>query len=109
VTSHDPRADPAFPPGRSQSARTEPGTAAQNHLPDAAFGPTRPAQRGPAVATPASIQAARRRPLTWKTVLTRAAAGVAIYLVLPCCNRYHNGRLSPCHWAFAPGPHNTTH
>lgn len=37
--------------------------------------------------TPASIQAARRRPLTWKTVLTRtvavAAAGVAIYLVLP--------------------------
>ena len=87
MTSHDPRADPAFPPGRSQSARTEPGTAAQNHLHDAASGPARPAQHGPAVATPASIQAARRRPLTWKTVLTRAvavaAAGVAIYLVLP--------------------------
>src|SRR5260370_24711735 len=87
VTSDDPHADRALPPGGSQPPGTESGAAAHKYLQDAAVGQARPGPHARAAARPASIQPARSPPLTWKTVVTRAmavaAAGVAIYLVLP--------------------------
>ena len=90
VTSHDPHPDRARPPGESQPASTEPAAQARTKRKDPTAGEPRPAQHTPA-AGDASDQSARSRPLTRKTIVTRAvalaAAGLAIYLVLPSLTR----------------------
>ena len=90
MTSHDPHPDRARPPGESQPASTGPGAQARTKREDATAGEPRPAQHWPA-AGDASDQPARSWPLTRKTIVTRAvalaAAGLAIYLVLPSLTR----------------------
>ena len=90
MTSHDPHPDRARPPGESQPASTKPGVQAHTKRKDATAGEPRPAQHPPA-AGDASDQSARSWPLTRKTIVTRAvalaAAGLAIYLVLPSLTR----------------------
>ena len=90
MTSHDPHPDRARPPGESQPASTEPAAQARTKRKDATAGEPRPAQHTPA-AGDASDQSARSWPLTRKTIVTRAvalaAAGLAIYLVLPSLTR----------------------
>src|SRR5260370_13658152 len=65
----------------------EPEAKAGGHHGNADNGSAGAGQRSAVVAKAAAIQAAQSRPLSWKTVLKRgaglAAAGLAIYLVLP--------------------------
>ena len=74
-----------MPPGGSKPVEPEPRAA--DHLQNAEGGQAGAGRRAPAAAKAASLTAARSHPLTWRTVLNRAvvvaAAGVAIYLVLP--------------------------
>lgn len=75
-----------MPPGGSHPAEPEPGAAAE-HPQNAGGGQAGAAQRSAAATKAASLDAARSHPLTRSTILKRAlvvaAAGVAIYLVLP--------------------------
>ena len=75
-----------MPPGGSKPVSPEPGAAAE-HLKNASGGRPGAGRRIPALTDAAAIDAARSHPLTWRTVVKRAlviaAAGVAIYLVLP--------------------------
>jgi uncharacterized protein (TIRG00374 family) len=65
----------------------EPEAKVGGHQGNADNGPASAGQRSAVVAKAAAIQAAQSHPLSWKTVLKRgaglAAAGLAIYLVLP--------------------------
>ena len=65
----------------------EPEAKAGGHQGNADNGSASAGQRSAVAAKAAAIQAAQSRPLSWKTVLKRgvglAAAGLAIYLVLP--------------------------
>ncbi len=76
-----------MPPGGSKPAEPEPGAAAAEHLQNAGGGQPGVGRPTPAAAKAASLDAAHSHPLTWRTVLSRAlviaAAGLAIYLVLP--------------------------
>jgi uncharacterized protein (TIRG00374 family) len=71
----------------SPSVEPESGATAHEHPREAAGGQAGAGQHAPGAAKAASLDAARSHPLTWRTVLKRAlvvaAAGVAIYLVLP--------------------------
>jgi len=70
-----------------RSVEPEPGATAHKHRQIADGGQAGAGQPAPVAAEAASLVAARSQPLTWRTVLKRAlvaaAAGVAIYLVLP--------------------------
>src|SRR5260370_41381479 len=79
----------------------EPEAKAGGHHGNADNGSAGAGQRSAVVAKAAAIQAAQSRPLSWKTVLKRgaglAAAGLAIYLVLPSLTQVLASwpRLSP--------------
>jgi uncharacterized protein (TIRG00374 family) len=90
VTSHDPHPDRARPPGESQSPGTDSAAQTRKERKDGgAEGPH--ADQQSSAAGRASKQSARSWPLTRKTVVTRAvavaAAGLAIYLLLPSLAR----------------------
>src|SRR5215813_5222469 len=84
-TSHGSHREGTLPPGGSKPVEPEPGAA--DHLQNADGGQAGAGRRAPAAAKAGALDAARSHPLTWRTVLSRAvvvaAAGVAVYLVLP--------------------------